>query len=162
VEHEQSVVSVPSERFEVSEQRQERRCTDDRDRSAMRSLVALILACAGALGAVTPAIRPYPRQYGVHELRPGQAIHIDGNLSEPAWLETPWSEPFVDIASGPTPRFLTKYKARWQGENLYVGYYLEDTQIWANQTVDDTVVFYDNDAEVFIDPDDESTPESAA
>lgn len=121
----------------------------------MPSLWALAAAAVAAVAsaAVTPPIFPYPRQYGVHRLGPGERIVVDGFLNETAWDAVPWSEDFVDIDAGPVPRFRTRYKARWEGNNLYIGYWLEEPQVWANLTVDDSIVFHDNDAEIFIDPD---------
>lgn len=112
---------------------------------------ALLASLSAA--AVTPPLLPYPKAYGVHELASGETIKVDGVLNDTAWQEIGWSTDFVDIAFGPKPRFATKFKARWSGKTLYIGYFLEDPQIWANITVHDQVVFYDNDAELFIDPD---------
>jgi hypothetical protein len=112
-------------------------------------LVLAVLASA----AITPEILPYPKAHPVYQLGAGETIKVDGILNESAWAETGWSTNFVDIAFGPTPRFATKFKARWTGTTLYVGYFLEDPQIWANITEHDEVIFYDNDAELFIDPD---------
>jgi hypothetical protein len=112
----------------------------------------LLLLLSAAHAALTPAVRPYPAQYGVYELKSGQTIVLDGLLNETAWEEVPWSSRFVDIANGPTPYFETRFKARWQGEWLYVGAFLEDTAVWANVTQHDDVIFADNDFEIFVDP----------
>jgi len=80
---------------------------------------------------------------------------IDGVLNETAWNNVAWTNNFLDIqgSSFPIPRFRTNVKMRWDHQFLYVGAYLEETQIWANQTKPKSVVFLDNDFEVFIDPD---------
>jgi len=44
-------------------------------------------------------------------------------------------------------------KMRWDEEYLYVGGFLEERQTWANLTVNNSIIFYDNDFEVFVDPD---------
>jgi hypothetical protein len=82
-------------------------------------------------------------------------IVIDGKLDEQAWLDVTWSEPFMDIQglSFPTPRFETRMKIRWDDEWLYVGGYVQEPQVWANQTKHDSVIFQDNDFEFFADPD---------
>jgi hypothetical protein len=41
----------------------------------------------------------------------------------------------------------------WDAHNLYIGAEIEEPQIWAYQTEHDSVIFRDNDFEVFIDPD---------
>jgi hypothetical protein len=42
---------------------------------------------------------------------------------------------------------------RYDAECLYVGAWLEEPQAWANLTQRNSIVFYDNDFEVFCDPD---------
>ena len=42
---------------------------------------------------------------------------------------------------------------RWDDKYLYIGAYLQESDVWAYQTKHDSIVFYDNDFEVFIDPD---------
>ena len=39
----------------------------------------------------------------------------------------------------PKPRFLTLAKMRWDDYYLYIGAYLEETDVWANQTKHDSV-----------------------
>jgi hypothetical protein len=51
------------------------------------------------------------------------------------------------------PRFRTRQKIRWDDSFLYVGALLEETAVWANNTAHDSVIFSDNDYEVFISPD---------
>jgi hypothetical protein len=41
----------------------------------------------------------------------------------------------------------------WDDRFLYIGAMLDDPHVWATLTKRDTVIFYDNDFEVFIDPD---------
>lgn len=42
---------------------------------------------------------------------------------------------------------------RWDEEFLYVGALLKEPQLWANLTVNNSIIYYDNDFEVFVDPD---------
>jgi len=96
---------------------------------------------------------PLPKSYIAYLLE-DQRIVIDGKLDDPAWQEVEWTDPFQDI-QGPTlprPRFFTAAKMRWDSEYLYVGAYLQEPQIWANLTEHNSVIFYDNDFEVFVDP----------
>jgi hypothetical protein len=37
---------------------------------------------------------------------------------------------------------------RWDATYLYVGAMLQETQVWANQTQENAVIFHDNDFEV--------------
>lgn len=42
---------------------------------------------------------------------------------------------------------------RWDPDFLYVGALLEEPMLWANLTVNNSIIYYDNDFEVFVDPD---------
>ena len=79
---------------------------------------------------------------------------IDGRLDDAPWEEAPWTEPFVDIEgdSRPTPRFGTHAKMLWDDKCFYIGAELEEPYVWATLTRRDTVIFRDNDFEVFLDP----------
>jgi len=82
-------------------------------------------------------------------------IQIDGKLDDPAWVNAPWTEDFVDIegTAKPKPRFRTRAKMLWDDQYLYVGAELEEPHVWATLTQHDSVIFVDPDFEVFIDPD---------
>ncbi|AEN74689.1 hypothetical protein Rhom172_2806 [Rhodothermus marinus SG0.5JP17-172] len=94
-----------------------------------------------------------PRTYVCY--RSDRPLHIDGRLDEPAWQAAPWSAPFVDIEGPrrPPPPYRTRVKLLWDDTYLYIGAELEEPHLWATLTRRDTVIFYDNDFEVFIDPD---------
>ncbi len=81
-------------------------------------------------------------------------IAIDGKLNDPAWLEVPWSEKFVDIQGNtkPVPRFETQIKMRWDDTCFYIAAQLHEPHVWATLTEHDAVIFHDNDFEVFMDP----------
>ncbi len=53
----------------------------------------------------------------------------------------------------PPPPYRTRVKLLWDDTYLYIGAELEEPHLWATLTRRDTVIFYDNDFEVFIDPD---------
>ncbi|MFW6157688.1 MAG: carbohydrate-binding family 9-like protein [Balneolaceae bacterium] len=93
--------------------------------------------------------------YGYVAQRPSDSLEIDGRLDEESWQEAAWSENFMDIRGGdyPDPDYDTRVKMLWDEEYLYIGARLEEPHIWATLTQRDTVIFYDNDFEVFIDPD---------
>ncbi|WP_430817367.1 carbohydrate-binding family 9-like protein [Carboxylicivirga sp. RSCT41] len=94
-----------------------------------------------------------PQQYVCY--RAGEKMTIDGNLDEQAWKNAPWTNEFADIEGDakPKPQYLTKAKMLWDDEYLYIGAYLQEPHLWASITERDAVIFYDNDFEVFIDPD---------
>jgi hypothetical protein len=78
---------------------------------------------------------------------------VDGKLEEAAWRAAPWSDPFVDIEGHRRPHLRTRVKMLWDDESFYFGAELEEPEIWATLTERDSVIFHDNDFEVFIDPD---------
>ena len=100
-----------------------------------------------------PAKPGIPRRYVCH--RAAEQIVIDGLLDEPSWESAPWTDAFVDIegTDKPQPRFRTRAKLLWDDEALYIAAGLEDPHVWGTLTEHDQVVYYDNDFEVFIDPD---------
>jgi hypothetical protein len=79
---------------------------------------------------------------------------LDGRLDKPFWAIAPWTQDFVDIQGDPmpSPRFRTRAKMLWDDENLYIGAEMEEPQVWSTLTEHDSVIFHDNDFEVFLDP----------
>lgn len=100
----------------------------------------------------TPRIALQPPVYYCR--RAAGPLTLDGNIQKPFWQNIPFTEDFVDISGRdfPTPRFRTRAKICWDDENLYIAALLEGSEIWANLTQRDTVVYFDNDFEVFMDP----------
>jgi hypothetical protein len=94
-----------------------------------------------------------PRHYVAY--RAPSRLHVDGKLDEPGWTAAPWSEPFVDIEGDlkPRPRFLTRAKMIWDDEAFYVAAEMEEPDLWGTLSARDSVIFHDNDFEIFIDPD---------
>src|SRR5262245_20311460 len=82
-------------------------------------------------------------------------VQIDGRLDDPVWSRAPWTADFVDIEGDakPTPRFRTRVKMLWDDQYYYVGAWMEEPHVWGKLTNHDSVIFHDNDFEVFIDPD---------
>ncbi|MEN8192886.1 MAG: carbohydrate-binding family 9-like protein [Bacteroidota bacterium] len=79
---------------------------------------------------------------------------IDGKLNESLWEKTEWTNYFVDIEGDikPRPTYKTRVKMLWDDEYFYFAAKMEEPHVWAKLTERDAVVFYDNDFEVFIDP----------
>lgn len=86
--------------------------------------------------------------------RTGSAIEVDGRLDEDCWKNAPWTEEFADIEGYhmPAPLHRTRAKILWDDEYLYIGAELEEPHIWATYTKDETVIFHENNFEIFIDP----------
>lgn len=84
-----------------------------------------------------------------------EPLEIDGKLEETAWKKAKPTADFVDIEGDlkPKPPLRTNVKVLWDETYFYFGAYLEEPHIWAKLTERDAVIFYDNDFEIFIDPD---------
>lgn len=128
----------------------------------MKLLILLILSCSFfVLGAAegsyqkmaAPRISFAPRTYVCY--RAPHPLGVNGKLDDPAWALADWTEDFVDIqgAAKSAPWFRTRVKMLWDDGFLYVGAELEEEHVWATLTKRDSVIFMDNDFEVFIDPD---------
>lgn len=87
--------------------------------------------------------------------RTAAPLMLDGKLDDAAWQHAAWTEDFVDIEGEPKPkpRYRTRAKMLWDEKYFYVAAELEEPHVWATLTKRDTIIFYDNDFEVFIDPD---------
>lgn len=82
-----------------------------------------------------------------------EKIKIDGKLDENAWKTAAWSADFIDIEGGKISKYKTNVKMIWDETNLYFYAKLEEPHVWATLKQRDTVIFYNNDFEIFIDPD---------
>ena len=85
--------------------------------------------------------------------RTSTPLQIDGRLSERDWSAAPWSDAFIDIDGTRRPPLATRVKMLWDDEFFYFGADLEEPHLWATLETRDSVIFQDNDFEVFIDPD---------
>lgn len=94
-----------------------------------------------------------PRTYVCY--RADGKLKIDGKLNESSWQKAEATAPFVDISGEgfPVPKYETTAKMLWDDDYLYIGAVLEEEDIKARLTRRDTIIYYDNDFEVFIDPD---------
>lgn len=120
---------------------------------------ALTVAVAAAAWAATPLVDKYearltePRLYDA--FRTTGKIKIDGKLNEADWAKAVPTQPFVDIRGKgyPEPVKATWAKMMWDDENLYIGARLVEDNVIAKLSQRDTIIYHDNDFEVFIDPD---------
>ncbi len=92
-----------------------------------------------------------PRTYIAHQT--SSHIEIDGNAAETSWQNAPWSDSYIDIEGVKIPTYDTKMKMIWDDDYLYVFAKMEEPHVWGNLKERDTVIFYNNDFEIFIDPD---------
>jgi hypothetical protein len=77
-------------------------------------------------------------------------LTIDGRLDEPAWRKAPRSPRFVDLIRGTPAIHDTRAAVLWDDDYLYVGYWVEEPVVAATLTERDSLVWTENDVEVFI------------
>ncbi|MFA6125903.1 MAG: carbohydrate-binding family 9-like protein [Bacteroidales bacterium] len=121
-------------------------------------LLAGLIACSESSRKTAGSdvqLPPKPDPHGYVCYRSTTSVVADGVLNEPSWAGIPWTEYFTDIegSSRPVPKYKTHAKMLWDDTNLYIAAELEEPHVWAFLKQRDTVIFYDNDFEVFIDPD---------
>jgi hypothetical protein len=104
-----------------------------------------ICSCAQSITEITP------KTYVVHKTLDN--IKIDGDESDISWSKVDWSDSFIDIEGVKNPTYQTQVKMLWDDTYFYVLAKLEEPHVWANLKQRDTIIFYNNDFEVFIDPD---------
>jgi hypothetical protein len=113
----------------------------------------LLAACAGPSTPTFDLAGDIPRHYTAPYA--DEAPVIDGELDDLVWREARWTANFIDIEGEKVkrPRFQTRAKMMWDEENLYIGAWLLEPHVWGTLTEHDSVIFHDNDFEVFLDPD---------
>lgn len=93
-----------------------------------------------------------PSRYGAP--RATAPLIMDGQLDEADWSRAPWTTPFVDIegAAKPLPTHDTRVRMLWDNDFLYVAAELTEPHVWAAFTEHDSIIYRENDFEVFLDP----------
>ncbi|MFI1744242.1 carbohydrate-binding family 9-like protein [Thalassobellus sediminis] len=81
-----------------------------------------------------------------------EKIVVDGDASDTSWNKAKWSETFIDIEGFIKPKYKTQIKMLWDDTYYYILAKIEEPHVWANLKQRDTIIFYNNDFEVFIDP----------
>ncbi len=100
-----------------------------------------------------PSIEFSPKKYICY--KSGKSLNVDGNITEQSWEKAEWTDDFIDIEglSKPVPRFRTRCKMLWDENYFYVAAEISEPDIWGYLKNRDDIIFYDNDFEIFIDPD---------
>ena len=78
------------------------------------------------------------------------SIQVDGDLTKLAWRDAVWSKRFVDMVTGQPGMYNTQCALLWNNDYLYVAFKAEEPFVEAKQTVRDSIVFLENDLELFI------------
>ena len=94
-----------------------------------------------------------PKHYIVNKIN--DQINIDGIDDELAWNNAIYTDDFIDIEGSKIPSQKTNVKMLWDEKFLYVFAKLYENHIWGDITKRDEVIYYNNDFEVFINPNDD-------
>ena len=95
---------------------------------------------------------PWPADQIAHYTahRTATPLTIDGHLDEAAWQNAPRSPRFRDLVSGGATLHNTQAALLWDESHLYVGYWIEEPNVFATLTERDALIYNDNDVELFI------------
>ena len=80
--------------------------------------------------------------------------NIDGILDDIIWQETKTTPPFGNTNGQGSPTFETKAALIWDDQFLYVAFWCEDPDIWAQTHKHDDPIYKEEVVEIFLDPDD--------
>lgn len=96
---------------------------------------------------------PYtPRYYVIYRI--SAPITIDGNLKDKAWQDAGWLDSLIDHQHpyAPRPWKTTRVSMVYDDKYIYVAAQLQEENVWAHLTKRDSIMYYDNDFEIFLDP----------
>ncbi len=117
----------------------------------MRRISIIIILLGFFLGTAQSNMLPDPQYYMAYKT--SEKMNIDGKSEESDWAKANWSNQFIDIEGLIKPTYATQVKMLWDEEYFYILAKMEEPHVWANLKQRDTIIFYNNDFEVFIDPD---------
>lgn len=82
------------------------------------------------------------------------SIKIDGDIKKTIWQNAQWSKRFVDMVTGEAGMYHTSVAILWNEKYLYIAFKAEEPFVEAKLTERDSIIFLENDLEVFIDGED--------
>ena len=89
----------------------------------------------------------------VRKLPSDVKLTLDGKLDEAIWQTAQSSGPFVHTMTGAPSPLAGSVRALWDDENLYLGFYFQDSDVWAAFDKHDDKLWTQEVAEAFIDAD---------
>ncbi|KAF2080028.1 carbohydrate-binding family 9-like protein [Flavobacterium sharifuzzamanii] len=117
-------------------------------------LLSLAVFFVGLMGYAQSEKEVTPKSYIAYKA--SKEIVIDGEGTDKDWEKATWTTPFVDIEGVEKPKYNTQVKMLWDDNYYYILAKIEEPHVWANLRQRDTIIFYNNDFEVFIDPDNDT------
>lgn len=101
---------------------------------------------------MTTSAFPWPEERIAHytAYRALAPLAVDGKLDEKSWRLAPRSPRFVDLITGQPTIHDTRAAVLWDDTHLYVGYWVEEPFVAAKLTERDSLIWSENDVELFI------------
>ena len=87
--------------------------------------------------------------YSAHKI--SSSISVDGNINKEVWQNATWSKRFVDMVTGDAGMYNTQTALLWNDDYLYIAFTAEEPLVEAKLMERDSIIFLENDLEVFID-----------
>lgn len=111
----------------------------------------LMFICHSTMAQLILLEQP-PRHYVCY--RASGEMTMDGKLDEKEWASVDWTDTFVDIEGDkqPLPYHNAKVKMLWDDNYLYIAAQLDEPHLWATYKERESVIYHENNFEVFIDP----------
>ena len=97
-----------------------------------------------------------PKHYAVAKTL--ESPTIDGLDNDECWDLASFSDSFIDIQGKQRAGKDTKVKLLWNEDFLFIFALLEEDHIWGDITKRDEIIYFNNDFEVFIDPEGRGGP----
>lgn len=113
--------------------------------------ITVFFICFSIFSCAQPKIEIIPKHYIAYKAT--GKIEIDGDSSDASWKAVQWSSNFIDIEGVKQPKYQTNVKMLWDETYFYILAKIEEPHVWADIELRDAIIFYNNDFEVFIDPD---------
>ncbi|MEM8890431.1 MAG: carbohydrate-binding family 9-like protein [Bacteroidota bacterium] len=79
------------------------------------------------------------------------SIQINGDVEKPIWQQAIWSKRFVDMVTADPGMYDTRCAILWSDSHLYLAFKAEEPFLEAKLTERDSIIFLENDLELFID-----------
>ncbi len=99
----------------------------------------------------TAATKPAEAKKIVAKKVKAGTIKLDGKLDEPAWKEAASTGAFVKTMDGGKAESVADAKVLWDDKYLYVGFTIEDADVWSTLTQRDDKLWTQEAVEMFID-----------
>jgi CubicO group peptidase (beta-lactamase class C family) len=106
----------------------------------------------GTASGATPWPFPWPEEKVARytAFRTTGPIAVDGRLDEADWTAAPRSPRFSDLVRGAPGIHDTRAAVLWDEGHLYVAYWVEEPLVEAKLTERDSLIYTDNDVELFV------------